>query len=1010
MRFRCTERPEGVLVSASRRRLLGSQEVPPAEWPAVTGKGHAAGRYLLALAESGEARLDENGVLLPHAAVAALPSSVAEAVGLPPLANLSVTVSFEGIMTDPAARIRTRWYDADTRWVRMEREGAVAKWGPRGGRLSQALFELSEAVDAYNATQGRDAEERIAAWAPVQAALRKTTGTELETGDDYLTSLTIYQAGAVALDVFETSHGPDFLPVVMAKDKAESGPDDGPDLPGDEEAVASAQRDLVADALLPPDLQRRFARELFSGEARSHDAYVLDRGTYLVLEPDLKTALDVVRRKRAAPREERVAFLRNPRPALAVALGEDTEDRAGALLVETWQYSQRVLGLGLWTPPAMPWLKNQAGQWLPERFPLTVGERTIEVDQSSFGELKTGLAEARAEGEEALDFQGEALRCADVEEAFVRVGLDAAGHEIAEAPGEEAGGDDGDRQQPDDTCTGEDPTESHRLVIYQNLEGQEFEISYHPREVSIPREFPALPLVRSRPKPHQVAGFDWLVESYRQGWPGVLLADDMGLGKTFQALAFLAWLKANRRALGTDAGARNRPALVVAPAALLRNWASEAEQHLGPDALGRRVDAFGAGLRRLRTPRDTSEAEESALDLVELRRADWILTTYETLANYHRAFARIGFSVAVFDEAQKIKSPGAINTQSAKAMNADFVLALTGTPIENRLADLWCIMDRVVPGYLGDLKGFVSTYEEGTPEDLKRLKARLDESPTPERSPVLMRRMKAEILEGLPARSESRVTVTMPPAQAEAYEQALARARAGGGSQGEMLRAIHAFRGISLHPDGASNCDPLDPASVNDWLSRSARLRHAVEVLERLVQAGEKALVFVEDLKVQKCFAAAIATRLGLSRQPAIINGQVAGEKRLEIVDRFQASENGFDLLVLSPKAAGVGLTITAANHVIHLSRWWNPAVEDQCNDRCYRIGQHRPVTVHIPLAVHPVLGEASFDVKLDALLERKRLLSREMLMPPVSDGDVEALFSQTTGDEARQGSPASAR
>jgi hypothetical protein len=175
-------------------------------------------------------------------------------------------------------------------------------------------------------------------------------------------------------------------------------------------------------------------------------------------------------------------------------------------------------------------------------------------------------------------------------------------------------------------------------------------------------------------------------------------------------------------------------------------------------------------------------------------------------------------------------------------------------------------------------------------------------------------------------------------------------------------------------------------------------VRHTIDVLEKIRPSGEKALIFIEDRDVQTLFSAAIATHLGLDRQPAIINGAVPGERRLEIVERFQASPQPFDLLILSPKAAGIGLTITAASHVIHLSRWWNPAVEDQCNDRCYRIGQQRPVTVHVPIAVHPDYGEASFDVKLDALLEHKRQLSQHMLLPPAGEGDVEALFRETTG------------
>ena len=1011
MTFRHSCRPNGVLLQAYKRKLLGSQLLPPDQWPELGDKEGAAARYILALVKAGETGIESDGILIPHRTVASLPSSVSDALALPALANLSVTLSFDGIMTDPNALIRMRWYDPDTRWIRVKRSGALAHWGSREGRLSVALHDLAEAVDAYNSTEGRDSEARIAAWAPVQEAVRKTTGDELQSPDDYLKSLTIYQAGAVALDVFETSYGPDFLPVMMAREMAPSRNDDAP--ASDVEGLPEpAQRDLVTDALLPPDLQARFARELFSGEPRSHDAYALAPHTYLVLDPDLKTVLDVVREKRATPKSERMAFLKNPRQAFSHALGDDADDLAGTLLIETWQYSERVLGLGIWEPPSMPWLKNQAGQWLPERFPLVIGDITVEMDEQVFDQLKTQVETANQEGKDDVQLNGWSLRRTDVEDAFVRLGLDREGNETQQPKDPE----DPDPDQKDEDRDHQDRSDEtgtrilQRLVIHQNFDGREFATAYRGRHVAIAREFPDASIATSQPKPHQTAGFDWLVSSYEAGWPGVLLADDMGLGKTYQALVFLAWLKSNRRALGSDRGARNRPTLIVAPTALLQNWVDEADRHLRTGALGSRVDAFGSALRHLRTPRDEQWSEETALDVGTLRSADWILTTYETLANYHRAFARVSFSIVVFDEAQKIKSPGAINTQSAKAMNADFVLALTGTPIENRLADLWCIMDRVVPGYLGSLKDFVRTYENGGQEELRRLKESLDSPPAPAKPSVLLRRMKTEILEGLPARQEEKTQTLMPKAQADAYAQAVAQARGGGSGQADMLRAIHAFRGISLHPNGAVGCDHLDKSSVTHWISQSARLQHTAGILRDLQRKGEKALVFVEDLDMQKTFAAAIATHLDLAHQPAVINGSVPGEKRLEIVDWFQASPLPFDLLVLSPKAAGIGLTITAANHVIHLSRWWNPAVEDQCNDRCYRIGQNKPVTIHVPIAIHPAFGNASFDMKLDALLDRKRLLSREMLMPPVEDGDVAALFSQTIGSGEAQGKPASAR
>ena len=175
-------------------------------------------------------------------------------------------------------------------------------------------------------------------------------------------------------------------------------------------------------------------------------------------------------------------------------------------------------------------------------------------------------------------------------------------------------------------------------------------------------------------------------------------------------------------------------------------------------------------------------------------------------------------------------------------------------------------------------------------------------------------------------------------------------------------------------------------------------MREVFSILRTIEKNGEKALVFLEHRDVQTTFAAAAATLLGLRSEPAIINGTTPGGKRQDIVDRFQNGPPGFNLMVLSPKAAGVGLTITAANHVIHLSRWWNPAVEDQCNDRVYRIGQFKPVTVHVPMAVHPSLGDRSFDANLDRLLESKRSLSRHMLAPPVGEADVGVLFNEAIG------------
>jgi superfamily II DNA or RNA helicase len=906
---------------------------------------------------------------------------------MPALSLLSVTLTFDGRVDTPDGTIRARWFDERTRPVWAKRVGAFVEVGNQTSRLSSALFELMEAIDGFNESVGSDIEARITKWQPVQVALQEVTGSEVR-ADGFLGSLTIYQAGSFALDVRETANGPDLVPVLMGRNKAPSLDDNAPvEDDGGVEAIESELRDDSADALLPPELQKRFADERFGSSDRTRDAYVLARNTFVILDPDLKVALDVVRKMRKASPEDRRNFLRNPRPAISAALGRDDADLAAVdLFVETKQYSERVLGLGIWDPPKLPWVQKKAGQWAPETFPVTLRGRTMELTPERLDDLIAEVDVAKQEERPDVSIDQETYTVIEVEAAVggLRSRTKEPGTEAAPEPAEDA-----DLPADDENV----------LIIKQNIDGVEYQFSHPRRPVSISRELPIASLALTRPKPHQTEGFKWLVDAWEAGWPGVLLADDMGLGKTFQALAFMAWIRANMTAKGRGIlGAPAKgPILIVAPTALLRNWAAEAALHLAPYVLGDRIDAFGPGLKHLKRAKAVDWTPEDALDVDRLRSADWILTTYETLADNHRAFARVPCSIVIFDEMQKVKSPGTINTHAAKALNADFVLGLTGTPIENRLEDLWCIMDRVAPGYLGDLKTFSATHTEDAHDALKDLKAKLDESRLGLPA-IMLRRMKDQILVGLPAKSIKPYPVEMPLVQSEAYARAVREAQSGERTPGAMLKVIHALRSISLHPNGGGDIDPYDPESATKWVNESARVKEVFSILRTIEKNGEKALVFLEHRDVQTTFAAAATTLLGLRSEPVIINGTTPGAKRQDIVDRFQNGPSGFNLMVLSPKAAGVGLTITAANHVIHLSRWWNPAVEDQCNDRVYRIGQSKPVTVHVPMAVHPSLGDRSFDANLDRLLEHKRSLSRHMLAPPVGEADVGVLFDQAIG------------
>lgn len=234
----------------------------------------------------------------------------------------------------------------------------------------------------------------------------------------------------------------------------------------------------------------------------------------------------------------------------------------------------------------------------------------------------------------------------------------------------------------------------------------------------------------------------------------------------------------------------------------------------------------------------------------------------------------------------------------------------------------------------------------------------------------------------------------MPSQQAEEYCLAVESSQA----DKSVLSALQRIRSISLHP--YTYVDVTEEQYIRD----SARLTLTFRILDDIAERDEKALIFVEFLKMQGFLLEAIQRRYGLAEPILVVNGTVSGSKRKLRVDAFQ-KRPGFDAMILSPRAGGVGLTLTAANHVIHLSRWWNPAVEDQCTDRAHRIGQDRCVHVYYPIAIHPEYGEYSFDIRLNDLLTKKRKLNRAVLAPTApSKRDMEALYNLTVTDAHREG------
>ncbi len=1000
--------PDCVEITLTTRTLLKNATVVPTAWAEVPKPLSVVANKLLLLVDDGTASWSGSTLRVQNNVAAEFQGSFAFAVGLPELAPVMLDITFHGTIGDPEGQIRTEWKDSNYRGITPSRSGIAIESGGKKYRLAAPIFNLVNAIDAFNkvkeVSNEKRIEQRVYCWEKVQEGLSQVRGAEEVSADEYTRSLTILQAGSFSLDISEGRRGIQFQPLLMSRSKARSLEDNAPSNDrtdvGEtlEEQGANPFEDLVDKdtALLVGEDHRAFLRQFEAASPITRRAYAIRRNTYLLIDSDLRRALDVVKRMQSAEEQEKRAFAKNPRTIIAGELGIDGgDDLLTALFVETKQYSDRVIGLGLWERPELPWLKKMGTDWLPEKFParVTVNGEDIEVSQPDAEELKGAVELVEKTSGAEVVFQGQPISLQTAHDILKQIDDDV--------------GVESSYSNPDESISdtppgaGEATNRKERFVvkIKTNYDGKEYEVARSPRSALIEKMPPPALMGSTTFKSHQIEGFGWLVDAWVDGWPGVLLADDMGLGKTFQALAFLAWIRARQQAT-TSKGLRGRssPTLIVAPTALLDNWIEESQKHLARHALGNVAKVFGPDLKRFKNT-DKETKIDDPLDTVMLNEFDWILTTYETLADNHTSFAKMRYGVGVFDEIQKVKDPGTLNTLASKSLNIQFVIGLTGTPVENRIEDLWSIMDRIVPGYLGDLKAFSNAYENASEDQYRQLNDLLAKS-IGGAAPIMLRRMKEDVLDGLPRKEVVKYRTVMPSPQADIYDRvvsdAIARQKAGKGSRGAMLEIIQKLRSISLYPDDPWKYDLSGKAGCYSWIERSARLLKTLEILKGIDKKGEKALVFVENLYMQERLAEALTTLFELDNVPFVINGSMPGSRRQKRVNEFQERRTGFDVMILSPKAAGIGLTITAANHVIHLSRWWNPAVEDQCNDRVYRIGQTRPVTIHVPVAVHPTWESHTFDVTLDNLLGRKRAISRNLLAPPVSEKDLGEMFGAT--------------
>jgi superfamily II DNA or RNA helicase len=462
----------------------------------------------------------------------------------------------------------------------------------------------------------------------------------------------------------------------------------------------------------------------------------------------------------------------------------------------------------------------------------------------------------------------------------------------------------------------------------------------------------APPGLKAELRPYQQTGFAWLRFTTRLGL-GACLADDMGLGKTIQVISLLLDLKRD---------GRKRASLLIVPASLIANWRTELRRFAPSLVFGVAHASEGNA--------SVSEATADALDVV--------ITTYGmmTRTTWLKSHA---WRLAILDETQAIKNSGTKQTRAIKELQAESRIALTGTPVENRLSDLWSLFDFLNPGLLGTAKQFrtfVSQLQNSATASYEPLRKLV--------KPYILRRLKTDkrVISDLPDKTELKAYCTLTKPQAALYQNAVNELQAqlqvvdGTQRRGIVLASLMRFKQICNHPAQVTG-------SQDYAADLSGKFQRLAEIVESIAAKQEKVLVFTQFREIAEPLSAFLATLFG--RTGLLLHGGTTVKKRAEFVKDFQR-EDGPPHFVLSLKAGGTGLNLTAASHVIHFDRWWNPAVENQATDRAFRIGQKRNVLVH------KFLCQGTVEERIDEMIAKKSEVANEVIG---GDGAGEVLLTE---------------
>jgi SNF2 family DNA or RNA helicase len=643
------------------------------------------------------------------------------------------------------------------------------------------------------------------------------------------------------------------------------------------------------------------------------------------------------------------------------------------------------------------------------------------TDKGQLEEFRDELEKAKKTGAQEVGFGGMVFDISDIEQVHsVLAEVEDGLSKIDVSESDEGGSDDGLELGGRDADDSE-PPESAVVDIELNddeLETPSASLDRKIQDVLLPEETLDWNNYSRTPFPHQVLGTRWILGLAldSEGLGGGLLADDMGLGKTFMSLASMDHLyKAYRLKKATE-----KPCLVVAPLSLLQNWADEVGQTFENSPFGDIVILQSDGqLSDFRVGGvETKNQELSDDEEAEIRyslkvgsgyaneRLDLprrlVITTYQTLRDYQFSLCSVDWGMVVFDEAQNIKNPNALQTRAAKGLKAEFRLIVTGTPVENSLADFWCLMDTACPGYLDSYQAFRDEYItpilRAAGDEIEHVRGVVGRQLRERVGALMLRRVKEDNFEGLPNKNVfvgmddpdweylPLLHSTLKSGQLESYDSILENAA--NSEVNVALAALQRLRDVSLHPRlvfGGRLDAPGNQGELTSLMHESGKFRSLLSVLAEIKARKEKCIIFAINKKLQSFLSLALARFYSLP-PISIINGdakavakRASSPTRKSMIKAFEERE-GFNIILMSPVAAGVGLTVVGANNVIHLERHWNPAKEAQATDRVYRIGQKHDVNVFVPLIHHPKFQ--SFDVNLHQLLTKKSLLKDAVVTP----------------------------